>query len=118
MPNNHNQICRLCNEQTRSYGTQIQCANCQSRFHVQCCPISSREFNQLSERGIDWFCNGCNENIFPFGCLNDNDVIDLFDIFKDQTKMPQKKLNVAFVLVNLFKIIPLLCVRSAHLSII
>ena len=88
MSNNQNELCKHCNNQTRSYGTQIRCGNCQSRFHVQCCPISSEEYNDLSEIGIQWFCNECNDDIFPFCSLSNEDIIDIFDIFRDQGKIP------------------------------
>ena len=91
MSNNQNELCKHCNNQTRSYGTKIRCANCKSRFHVRCCPISSEEFNHLSELGIGWFCNECNDDIFPFCSLSNDDIIDLFDVFRDQGKIPTKK---------------------------
>ena len=83
-----NEPCGLCQTPTSNRGAQIRCFHCNKRYHIKCSNTTSKHFNDLCNKGIEWFCNACNESIFPLACLDTNDFFDYFNT--DQSDKPKK----------------------------
>ena len=99
--------CGTCNKKVSQTGIPIKCSNCNLLYHQKCCLISNFSFKKLLEKDLDWFCELCNDDTFPFSNVS-QDFTDLFkDSDPDQIKPTKKskcnyclkkvKQNVTFV---------------------
>ena len=71
--------CGLCVKPTSNRGTQIRCFQCNKRYHVKCAKINTKQYLDVTNRGIDWFCNDCYETTFPLAFLDTNEMYDFFN---------------------------------------
>ena len=71
---------------------QIECDLCNHFFHVKCCSIKSLDhFKKLKASGTDWYCQACNDEIFPFSTLPNTEFQTLLCPLFDTPKIPNKK---------------------------
>ena len=98
MPNRaNNPVPKACFNCPRFIHTnpQIKCDLCNHFFHVKCCSIKSLDhFKKLKASGINWYCQACNYEIFPFTTLPDTEFQTLLCPLFDTLKIPNKKTNV------------------------
>ena len=72
-------ICPCCNEECTSTQNSIYCFYCNKWLHLNCTSLNIDEFNTLSQSELDYSCENCMKSIHPFGNLNNDELITLFD---------------------------------------
>ena len=80
--------CALCDKPTSSRHTPIRCKLCKKRFHVKCAKINSNQFRDLTDRGVDWHCDQCFNDIFPLASLDTYETFDFFNNSNPSTHPP------------------------------
>ena len=63
--------CKICLKSVHSNHKAIQCDNCDNWIHIKCNKLESVDYELLKGKNLPWFCISCNECIFPFGNLTD-----------------------------------------------
>jgi len=91
-------LCGTCDKQVSQKGIPIKCFNCNLLFHQRCCPISTYSYKKLIETNNEWFCEDCNNIIFPFSNATNNELIDLFNVNDGDQTQPSKKSKCNFCL--------------------
>ena len=87
-----NEPCGNCDKPSSSKGTKIICSNCCKTYHQKCCLISTRNFMQLSAHKLEWYCNTCNADTFPFTNLQNEELFELFsEISHADQPLPNRK---------------------------
>ena len=76
-------LCEFCNHALRHNSSPIQCVNCRSKFHKKCANQISKTVisNFTTYSGIrlnQWVCHKCNNTLFPFSNLNDEELLQQY----------------------------------------
>ena len=76
-PNNYEIYnCSICSNKIGKKVDSIFCDICFTWVHRKCIPnLSHAEYESLSNINSDWFCPPCQDNIFPFHKLDDDEFI-------------------------------------------
>ena len=80
-------VCGRCNKRILSHSKILTCSLCSKKNHYKCIPLTRREFEYMIIYAGDWYCTYCNEEIFPYNCIdNDSEFMEtLFAMYSDNT---------------------------------
>ena len=68
---------------------RLHCVGCEKWFHFECKGLSRKQFNHISNKNIDYICDGsCFASLLPFSEIEHN---DLMLTFNDNNQYPCKK---------------------------
>ena len=93
--------CGICHKNVNKYG--ILCNQCNFWHHIKCNNISVTEYEALSTEPDDvpWFCINCaathRESIFPFGSIENETLLNLFDFDKPSVVDSYRHLKLPLV---------------------
>ena len=73
--------CGICHKTILAHVKSVYCNNCNFWVHIKCNDISNSEYKELQKEPDDvpWFCLNCTKMMFPFGQLDNNELINLYD---------------------------------------
>ena len=73
--------CGICHKKILAHVKSVHCNHCNFWVHVKCNDISNPEYKELQKEPDDvpWFCLNCTKIMFPFGQLDNNELINLYD---------------------------------------
>ena len=76
-----NYPCGICHKNIAARQKSVFCNNCNFWVHVKCNNISNSEYVELQNEADDvpWFCLQCTKIMFPFGQLDDDELLNLYD---------------------------------------
>ena len=66
-------LCGICSRNVRS--DYIYRENCNFWVHRRCANLSVIQLDNLSNDNLDWYCQNCVNNMFPFSGLSDEELI-------------------------------------------
>ncbi len=85
--------CGICHKNIHANQKAIFCNNCSFYVHINCNDISTSEYTELKKEPDDvpWFCKNCTKSMFPFGSLENEELLGISDLdlpsFIDSTPM-------------------------------
>ena len=72
----------------------VFCFICKNFFQnkTECSALNAYDIRNITNRNFEWICSSCNYDVFPFGNLDSDELIDIFkpNIKNNQPK-PTKK---------------------------
>ena len=76
-----NNPCGICHKNIAARHKSVFCNNCNFWVHVKCNNISNSEYVELQNEADDvpWFCLQCTKIMFPFGQLDNDELLNLYD---------------------------------------
>ena len=96
MPNSPPKTCFNCPRLIYT-NPQIKCDLCNHFFHIKCCSLKTLDhFKRLKASGTDWYCQACNDEIFPFSTLHDTEFQTLLCPLFNIPKIPNKKTKCGY----------------------
>ena len=73
--------CGFCHKNIPDHCKAIFCNNCNLWVHIKCNNISNSEYLEFQNEADDvlWFCLQCTKIMFPFGQLDNDELLNLYD---------------------------------------
>ena len=74
--------CGMCYKNILPQAKSVYCDHCKFWVHAKCNNISNFEYKELQEEPdeMPWFCLKCTKLMFPFGQLDNNELLNIYDI--------------------------------------
>ena len=70
--------CPLCPKSVSTIRNPLICSNCNLAFHKKCCPLNQYELSKLTNSNLDWNCEVCMNELFPFTSIENDEFNALF----------------------------------------
>ena len=67
-------ICTVCHKRVLANAKHLKCDCCSSMIHKICTTLFKTEFEEIITKKRSWSCSYCNENIFPFNSIEDENI--------------------------------------------
>lgn len=70
----------ICHKNISARPKSVYCNNCNLWFHIKCNNISISDYHELEKENdnISWFYLKCTPVMFPFGTLDNDELLDLY----------------------------------------
>ena len=70
--------CSICERNVLTHSRKLKCCLCMRLCYVQCLPVFTNDDCFYADNPLHhWSCPKCNETLFPFNTLEDNDFINI-----------------------------------------
>ena len=65
--------CLICEHKVLNHAQKLHCSFCLYHYHLKCITLDYRQQEHLMKSKSNWFCCKCNESLFPFNLIEDDE---------------------------------------------